>query len=268
MSRRYSLITLMVLVLPFLGNSQNDTTIFVQAEAIQLSSPIAFYGSTLFADSIALSFAPGQTGSEVRYTVDGNEPGKDSPVFSGKQFFKSSTLIKAAAFHPDFRPSESIEIDFVKVTRITDVESIQLITEPNNQYKGGGAGSLVDLKKGDLNFKDPVWMGFSEGPVEVVINFKNPREIKKVIISTMTNQGAWIFLPEKIEVETDNGIFAGQVESPGQEVPGKLSYEIVQCNQVSTKRLHIRIVPLSNIPEWHPGAGYLPWFFMDEIIIK
>ncbi len=84
----------------------------------------------------------------------------------------------------------------------------------------------------------------------------------------MTNQGAWIFLPEKIEVETENGIFVGQVESPGQEVAGKLSYEVVRCNQVITKHLRIRIVPLSTIPEWHPGAGYSPWFFMDEIIIK
>ncbi len=164
MSRRNTQAILVFLVLPFLCNSQNDTTTFVQAEAIQLSSPIAHYGSTLFADSIALSFAPGQPGSEVRYTVDGNEPGQGSPVFSGKQFFKSSTLIKAAAFHPDFRPSESIEIDFVQVSRVTDVKSIQLITDPNEQYKGGGAESLIDLRKGDLNFRDPVWMGFSEGP--------------------------------------------------------------------------------------------------------
>lgn len=268
MMRRFTFNILMVLIWPLLGVSQQDTASFVQMEAIQLSSPIAHYGSTLFADSIALSFAQGQPGSEVRYTIDGSEPGWESPVFSGKQIISSSTLLKAAAFHPDFRPSESVEIDFVKVPRLLNVKSIRLKTEPNNQYKGGGAVSLIDLKKGDLNFRDPVWMGFSEGPVEVEIDLENPLEIKKVIVSTMSNQGAWIFLPEQIEVETDEGVFFGKVESPELEGPGKLSYEVVRFNPVKTKKLRIRIFPLSTIPEWHPGAGYSPWFFMDEIIIK
>jgi hypothetical protein len=151
---------------------------------------------------------------------------------------------------------------------LIDVKSIALLTEPNEPYKGGGASSLIDLNKGDLNFRDPVWMGFSDGVAEIAISFKAPRNVKKIIVSTMVNQGAWIFLPAKIAVETDEGSFGVVTDTTGETTPERLSYEVVRLGQVKTQSLRIRIKSLPEIPDWHPGAGNMPWFFIDEIVIK
>lgn len=268
MSARPGYIILIFCVCSFLGNAQEKSVTYVQTSDIRLSVPIAKYSSSLFADSMALAFAPGLEGSKIRFTTDGSEPKADSPVFPGKQYFNSSTLIKAAAFHWDFLPSETIEIDFVRVPRITNVKNIRLVNPPNKGYPGGGAQSLMDLKKGGLNFRDPVWMGFSGDTIEVHLEFDEIREVKKVIVSTMMNQGAWIFLPQSIEVETEGGIFVGQIHNPGKQAADLLSYEVVRLNSVKADYLRIRIIPMAAIPDWHPGAGHAPWFFIDEIIIK
>jgi hypothetical protein len=268
MSWKYPVIILMLCAFTTCGITAEGQVELTQSADIRLSPPIAQYASTLFADSAALSFLPGHPGSQVRYTLDGSDPRPASPVFEVKKYFTSSTLIKAASFHPDFQSSDFVEIDFVKVPEVLGVKSINLLTAPNVQYKGEGAASLIDLKKGGLNFRDPVWMGFSEGKAEIEIYFTAPRNVKKVIVSTMVDQGSWIFLPAKIVVETDAGRFDMLTDSPEAAAPEQLSYEGIHFGEVKTQRLRIRIESLAEIPGWHPGAGNIPWFFIDEIVVE
>ncbi len=268
MSWRYPVIILMLCAFSHCGTTTEGQFEFTQSADIRLSPPIARYASTLFADSVALSFLAGHPGSQVRYTLDGSDPGPASPVFEVGKYFTSSTLIKAAAFHPDFQSSDFVEIGFLKVPEVLDVKSIDLLTAPNVPYKGEGAASLIDLKKGDLNFRDPVWMGFSGGKAEIQIYFTAPRLVKKVIVSTMVNQGAWIFLPAKIVVETDAGRFNRLTDTPEAAAPDRLSYETIRFEELETQKLLISIESLAEIPGWHPGAGNIPWFFIDEIVVE
>jgi hypothetical protein len=245
--------------------SENE---LVQAEGIKLSTPIAKYNSTLFADSITLSFLPGYPGSSIRYTKDGTEPNEQSPVFEGRKSLKSSILIKAAAFHPELMTSDIVEVDFVQVPKLKDVKNIALLTEPGDSYKGQGAKSLIDLNKGTLNFREPVWMGFSGEDVEIKIDFEKPKKVNKVVLSTMADHGAWIFLPKQIEVKSQSGIFKGDFGVPESAATPKLEYLVVKLDQTETTSLHIVIKNLDTLPEWHPGVGGKPWLFIDEIVIK
>ncbi len=87
------------------------------------------------------------------------------------------------------------------------------------------------------------------------------------MLSTLLNHGAWIFLPEKIEVRTKKASFVADWEIPILEQTKGLTYLTVPLEGVKTKRLFITIQNAKAIPDWHSGAGTPPWLFIDEIII-
>jgi hypothetical protein len=72
MSWKYPVIILILYAFSNCGITQQGQKAFTQSAAIRLSPPIAQYASTLFADSVALSFLSGYSGSKVRYTLDGS----------------------------------------------------------------------------------------------------------------------------------------------------------------------------------------------------
>ncbi|MCB9322341.1 MAG: chitobiase/beta-hexosaminidase C-terminal domain-containing protein [Lewinellaceae bacterium] len=244
------------------------TRILTQEEDIQLSLPVAHYKSTLFEDSMALDFAQGYPGSVVRYTTDGSQPDETSPVFAGRHYLTSETLIKAGAFHAALKKSPVVTLDFIQVPKMDDVKSITIVPEPNEKYKGQGAKSLIDLNKGSLNFKEAAWMGFSDREIEIAIDFDQPRKVSKVMLSTMADHGSWIFLPEEIEVSGGQKQFTANFKIPEKEEEKRLEYLVVSFDEIKTDHLQIRIRNLATLPAWHSGAGNAPWFFMDEIVIK
>ncbi len=241
---------------------------FAPMEDIQLSVPIAHYHSTLFEDSVALHFSPTYPGSSIHYTTDGTNPTLDSPIFGEKQYFRSSISIKAAVFHSDLQSSPILSIDFVKASRLEDLKNIRVLTQPNEKYTGQGEKSLVDLKKGTLDFRNPAWMGFDTRKVEIQIKLKKSRKIQKVVISTMVNHGSWIFLPEQVEIRTKKTSFASKWEIPLAEEASRLVYLTIPLEGVKTKHLYITIQNAEAIPDWHSGAGASPWLFIDEILIE
>ena len=51
-------------------------------------------------------------GSEVRFTLDGSEPGPTSILYTGPFFLAQSALVRAKAFHDDFEPSDERQASF------------------------------------------------------------------------------------------------------------------------------------------------------------
>lgn len=245
-----------------------STRILTQEADVQLSLPVAHYKSTLFEDSMALDFARGYPGSVVRYTTDGSLPDERSPIFTGRHYLTSDAIIKAGAFHAELKKSPVITLDFMRVPQPDDVKKITIIPEPDEKYKGQGAKSLIDLNKGGLNFKEASWMGFSDREIEITIDFDQPRKVSKVILSTMADHGSWIFLPGEIEVSSGPKLFTANFKIPEKQEEKRLEYLVLSFDEIKTDRLQILIRNLAALPDWHPGAGNAPWFFMDEIVIK
>lgn len=239
-----------------------------QEKETQLSTPIAYYPSTLFEDSLAITFAPTYPGSNIHYTIDGSTPTANSPIFFAKQQFTSSTKLKALAIHASLKNSEMIELELLQAKKLDQVQEIELHQKPSDSYPGEGAKSLIDLQKGSLNFRENAWMGFDQQEVEINISFTQPQKLNEVILSTLQDHGSWIFLPEKIEVISENDTAFFQWEIPEMAGAKRLAYLRISLDEIETKNLRIRIINADKIPHWHPGAGHKPWLFVDEIIIR
>ena len=74
-----------------------------------LPKPVATPPGGPFPDSVTVSLAvPGHPDAQIRYTVDGSEPGPTSPLYSAALVFKATTTLKAKGFKVGFTPSETM----------------------------------------------------------------------------------------------------------------------------------------------------------------
>src|SRR5690349_1409808 len=60
----------------------------------------------IFTSNVSVSLAT--TGKEIRYTLDGTEPGTNSPVYTAPLTFSNSVLLKARAITVDSTLSETV----------------------------------------------------------------------------------------------------------------------------------------------------------------
>lgn len=59
--------------------------------------------AAVISQSTQVAFATGQLGSQIHYTLDGNEPGIKSPVYSKPLTIDKSCTVKARTYHADWR---------------------------------------------------------------------------------------------------------------------------------------------------------------------
>ena len=156
--------------------------------------------------------------------------------------------------------------------------SVELVYPPNEQYKGNGAATLCDNKKGTPdNFRDPAWLGCREQPFAAIAFFdKNSPPVKSVTLSCGVNVGSYIMPPTRVEVW--GGPDKSRLKLLKAIVPTPYTKADLGKTQTSGLRLDIpaaqypclKVValPLSKLPDWHPGKGDKGWVFVDEILFN
>jgi hexosaminidase len=182
-------------------------------------------------------------------------------------------MLKARAFHPNFKPSDEISQRFIKVKKSIQPKSIKFEKSPTPNYPGE-AQDLIDLKKGTLNFRSATWMAF-KSDATVYIVFNQPTTFQKMIVSSLSDAGSWIMPPKGIIVETSNNGKAYSTVATNQfpllkdYEPAHLTFPTIEFQQpLETSFLKITIQFAGKLPEWHSGKGYASWLFLDEIIFE
>ena len=140
-------------------------------------------------------------------------------------------------------------------------------------YPGEEALALVDGKRGTINHHDGFWQGFAGNDIEVVIDLESLTSIKKLGISFLQNQGAWIFFPSAVEFQiSKDGNIYNSVKRIQVKTEINPAYEVkeVSADIMNEKVRYVRVKAenISVCPEWHPGAGDKAWLFIDEIVVK
>jgi hypothetical protein len=94
------------------------------------------------------------------------------------------------------------------------------------------------------------------------------RAVTQVIVSTLSDQNAWIFNPIEITVYCNNALL-GTFFQNGEVIPEEKAnvFNKINFSTVVTDHLTLKVNAPAEIPSWHPGSGYKPWIFIDEIII-
>jgi hypothetical protein len=235
------------------------------AQKIQLSPPksnvqMAMVGKD-HPQNLVLDFR--MEGATIRYTLDGTEPTINSKLYKIPLKISKPGTIKAKAFHQDFDPSETVTANFVVYGK--KILSYN-VSEPNPKYAADGSKTLFDGQFGDMSYAKN-YLGYDEGPLEIMIQPDAAQVISNIHISYLANQGAWIFGPSKISVFDENNklLFQTNFEDNTKKSTKNHSIHTINVPKKQYNQLKLVIEPLSSIPDWHDGRGHPAWFFVDEV---
>lgn len=248
--------------------SQN--TEFASTEMFQLSDPRIQVSSIFFDSNTTLNFGLDMPNSTIKYTLDGSTVNLNSQVFAEPLKITESAIIKAKMFHPDYKESDEVQLEVVKISRNSAIKQIEITPAPSEKYSGMGSAGLMDLKKGSAQFGgDKQWLGYQTEEISASLLLKKNSTVHKIVVSALTNQSNWIFAPGKVEVFHGDSLI-GEMTYPKskKETLNKATFLNVPAKKGIYDTLKVVIYPLEEIPEWHQGKGTTPWVFIDEIIIQ
>lgn len=249
---------------------QSKKVDYLKAESIQLASPSIRIDSALFGTSAKVSLNLAEVGATLRYTLDGSLVDENSTQYIDPIEVTETGILKVRAYHPEFSKSDEQYVTFRQLKNDISMADVALLTDPHSSYPGRGSRTLIDGRKGGLNFRNgDYWLGFQDSVVVINLAVGKDLEYDKIVLSVLQDQDSWIFSPSSVDVSS-NGNSIGSIKLEESSKAGKkqLQYIEIPITSKNNQQLTITIYPLKGIPDWHPGEGTLPWTFVDEIMVE
>ncbi len=252
----------LMLIVPMGANAQ---------DTFQLAPPLLKYKSVFFTKNTTLDMAFAEPNTQIRYTLNGQEPTGISTLYTRPVRIKERfTTVKARVYGENYKPSDVVEAMFIKDG--LPMKSV-VGTVPHPKYKGSGATTLMDNQGGLTQISGNTWLGFQNDTVELTVHLGKRQKVNKILVNLLRDYGSWIFLPEKIDFFAFNhatGTFqllASQTFQQDKHEDGAACVPITieRPGKIKTDTLKIRLHLVKNLPDWHPGKGGKSWIFMDEI---
>lgn len=238
-------------------------------DKFQLAPPMLKYQSGFFSGKVTFEVIFNQPGAEVRYTLDGREPGENDLLYTNPVTITGRAAVNARAFGKNFLPSETVTANFIKDGKHIQTASF---SRPNESYANSKPDLLIDNIGGIANYRSGTWVGFDSDTVTVDIELDKKESIQNILINLLQDENSWIFLPERVQVyyynaskktflSTGEKIFSHDTPGPKQ----CKALEIIPVEKINTDQLKLVFYTLKKIPEWHSGKGQHGWLFIDEI---
>lgn len=229
-------------------------------------------GERVFRDSTTVTMKSVVPRADIRYTLDGSEPGPTSSVYTTPFALNRTTNLRAAAFINGRKPSKVVEATF---NRRANDWTVNLISEFNSQYPGSSYDAIIDGLRGNENFAAGEWQGYQGKTFEAVIDLKERTAFSRVGGSFLQTTRSWIWMPARLEFEVSmDGLNFTKIAEFKTDVPENderpqiKEFFTALTAPASARYVRVRAFNIGKIPAWHPGAGGDPWIFVDEIIIE
>ena len=154
--------------------------------------------------------------------------------------------------------------------RITDFELLSSTVPPY-----AAENILSDNAVGSFDFRDGSWNGFLKSDSrsgDMIAEFSIPEGVKEIGISCLTDYGAYILFPTKIElydISTGNDelVYSKNVYSKKfDEEKGPLYTYRVPVNK-KIKKVRLKVISNKKLPKGHPAEGEPAWLFIDEVML-
>ena len=240
---------------------------------LKLTPPVLENENQIIVKSEQLKLKHYIKGAVIRYTLDGKVPDSlKSPAYDEKVIITGDAHLKAIAYKPGWYSSDTIDAYFYGAKYKPD--SLIHLRPPDAAYKDEKQKTLIDLAKGDNNFRSGKWVGFRENPMEALLVFNHPSEISRVTVSGLIDIGSYLMPPAFVEVWSgDDPKNLKQLSRIVPQQPAKVSpayQKIYELNFKPVTARYFKLVasPVSKLPKWHPGKGQKGWFFTDEVFVN
>jgi hypothetical protein len=236
-----------------------------------IPTPVIEAGRRTFKDRLRISMTALGDTAEVRYTMDGGDPDRNSPVFAKPFSIDRTSTIKAVAFS---RNGQRSTIATATLQKIPHDWRLTLHARYGSQYTGGGDFALIDGVRGAKNFTDGAWQGYQGQDMVAIVDLGRTQNVSKLGGGFLQDIASWIWMPRQIDFELSSD---GKNFQPALTLTNDVSeiaYGAIVKDFVGTIRpQQVRFVKIiarniGPIPAWHPGAGGKAWIFADEIIIE
>ena len=140
---------------------------------------------------------------------------------------------------------------------------VHFITKPSPKYDNGDL-TIVDGQLGARPWKGNEWLGFDSDSVAFEIVFDKPIKVKELRIHTLHDPNSWIWAAQTYNISfaktgVGNGIADGYTTD---------ETIIIDGIKDKTKTIHVVLYGVGRIPSGNPGAGNVPWLFIDEIEVR
>jgi hypothetical protein len=211
--------------------------------------------------------------TDIFYTLNGNEPDKNSFKYKNPLVVDHNVTLKAIAYKDGKKLEKSSSYIFEN-HKIIGMK--MLYREPfSERYPGTGPQPLDDGLRGSVNFNDGYWQGFNGNNMDVVVEFGQDLNLKSICTTFLLDQKRWIFIPEKVNYYvSDDGVNFQKIAGITHKIP--LNNKDALMNDfkaklnkpLKTRYLRVEAVNIGICPDWHPGKGEKAWIFADEIVVN
>lgn len=235
-----------------------------------VSAPIIDNHEQLFDENAMVSLTSNDN-ADIRYTLDGSEPDRNSALFTKPFSVNESCVLKFKGYKTGFIPSSTQVSRYVKRPQGL---ILRLQTKYAPQYSGNGLNTLIDGLKGSEDFRLGGWQGYQGTDLIADVTIENSNTIKSIDIGFFQDINAWIFMPQRIEILTStDGINYALHSTLENDIPndkwGVILKDFSFTNlAIKDRFIRIKAVSIKQCPDNHKGKGYPAWIFSDEITIK
>ncbi len=243
---------------------------------IKLNTPRLKHKSLVFDDSIQLQLFHPVKGVDIRFTTNGSEPDTTASIFDGTTVLKESTTIKARAYKLGWLNSDAVTLYVYR--SFFKPDSIMLLSKLNRVHPANGAQTFFDHQLGTFNANSPAWAnnwaGFIRNDMELLLEFKTPKEISSVAMNTLIETETSIFPPATIEIWGGPSIDKIQlIIRMNPEHPKnyrKPFIELIECKVLKQKVSYLKIIakPVMKLPAWHKNKNNPALLLVDEVLIN
>jgi predicted alpha-1,2-mannosidase len=156
------------------------------------------------------------------------------------------------------------------IVKIENDWEVKLTYPYSPQYEASGPSTIVDGLKGGDEYRTGDWQGYYATPFEATIDLGKSRTITSLSLGCIQDIRPWIWLPENVEFYTSSdGVNFELLERITHDVMvddyEKQVHRFESNSMISNIRfVRVKANPRGKIPEWHLGAGFDRWTFVDE----
>lgn len=210
----------------------------------------------------------GAPDTEIRYSTDSSKLSDQSLQYTAPICISTSGTLRVGVFKDGVLYGPELTQEF-KINLATG-KNIKLTTPPHENYRQGGAMTLVDGILGRIPWFGGEWLGFSGKNCEAIIDLKSIQPIQRVIVDVLNAEYSWIYLPKSTEVFiSDDGVsYTSVIKLEEHEIKSMNRQLVLEIGNLPARYVKVIVENLGIIPEGKPGAGSDAWLFVDEISVE
>lgn len=212
-----------------------------------------------------------QGNGEIRYTLDGTDPDASSSLYTKPVCITGDCTLKAATI----RNGEATGMVSKTFTSHKAMgRPVSVTNPPHRSYTFTCPDLLVDGIKGGNNYKNGDWAGWHGKVFEAVIDMGGENAYSSASIRALIEKGDFIFNPLDLAafISNDGNDYTevARAEFPIEDRndPNGIKEYTVTFPETAARFLKVSAKTLEALPEWHPGAGYGGFLFIDEVVVK